>query len=158
MFVSGESYHRNARGCNSSWTRRLEQCPLLLIYPARRPRCHSQYQTLCVTVGEYRKYSLTQNILHISTLKETWASLKTLHAHKHTHLYDEFGEGFSERLQQFRYFFSAVQLKAADSDSGQITHQTGHHLNQQQHQHRQPVKTVMDRHPSKRPWKREHRR
>lgn len=67
----------------------------------------------------------TKYSAYLNTQRNMSKSKNILHAHKHTHLYDEFGEGFSERLQQFRYF-SAVQLKAADSDSGQITHQTGH--------------------------------
>ncbi len=146
---------RLSRGCDSSWTRHPERCPLLLIYPARRTRRHRQYHTLCVTVGEY--WQTLQPDTKYSGYLNTQGNMSESKNTLHTNLYDEFGEGFGERLQHFRRFFSAVQLKAADSNSGQVTHQTRHHLHRQQNQHRQPVKTVMDRRPSKRPWEREHR-
>ncbi len=67
---------RLSRGCDSSWTRHPERCPLLLIYPARRTRRHRQYHTLCVTVGEYKLQPDTKYSGYLNT-QGTWVSLKT---------------------------------------------------------------------------------
>lgn len=164
MFVSGESYHK-AAGLAPDFHEAVIPHGLVTQSDARyywfiqlEGRDVTVNITLSVLLwhcGEYwqKLQPDTKYSGYLNTQGNMSESKNTLH----THLYDEFGEGFGDRLQHFRRFFSAVQLKATDGNSGQVTHQTRHHLHRQQNQHRQPVKTVMDRRPSKRPWEREHR-